>query len=223
MCGALKTSVEHVPPKGLFPKSKDLPQGVNLRKQLITVPACDAHNIEKTCDDEYLMYVLVLGIQNNATAQGQINTKIIRALEKNPSVAKLISQKQQSVYVEDTALGTVKNTQAFQIDSDRVNNAFDHIGRALYFHHLKFKWTESIQVIPLFLPALDGESLQELNKYLDLLRIYIEQIMANQPSHGENPEVFKYQILEMDQSSLVIMLLTFYEGSKVILHFKNHN
>ena len=56
MCSAPKTSVEHVPPKGLFPKSKDLPAGMNLRKQLITVPACDLHNTEKSHDDEYLMY-----------------------------------------------------------------------------------------------------------------------------------------------------------------------
>ena len=42
MCAAPKASVEHVPPKGLFPEIKDLPAGVNLRKELITVPALTA-------------------------------------------------------------------------------------------------------------------------------------------------------------------------------------
>jgi len=33
MCDAPETSVEHVPPRGLFPEQKDLPPGVDLRKQ----------------------------------------------------------------------------------------------------------------------------------------------------------------------------------------------
>ena len=41
MCEKESTSSEHVPPKCLFPEKKDLPDGVDLRKSLITVPSCD--------------------------------------------------------------------------------------------------------------------------------------------------------------------------------------
>ena len=56
MCTSAATSVEHVPPRCLFPEQKDLPIGVDLRKQLITVPSCDIHNSRKSKDDEYLFY-----------------------------------------------------------------------------------------------------------------------------------------------------------------------
>lgn len=47
MCDAEATTVEHVPPKCIFPESKDLSSTdklLDFRKQLITVPSCDDHN-----------------------------------------------------------------------------------------------------------------------------------------------------------------------------------
>ncbi len=44
----------------LFPKAKDLPEGVDLRKQLITVLAYIEHNTSKSKDDEYLFNLLVI-------------------------------------------------------------------------------------------------------------------------------------------------------------------
>ena len=105
MCNAARTSDEHVPPKGIFPKKRDLPPGVDLRKQLITVPSCDVHNSEKSLDDEYLMYALVFGIQNNSTASEQVKGKITRAMCANPGVARLIAQNQKPVRVEDMSTG----------------------------------------------------------------------------------------------------------------------
>ena len=43
ICEATATSVEHVPPRCLFSEQKDLPGGVDLRKQFITVPSCDPY------------------------------------------------------------------------------------------------------------------------------------------------------------------------------------
>lgn len=56
-CGWVATSSEHVPPKCLFPESKDV-KGIydrSFRNNLITVPSCDKHNMKKSHDDEYLM------------------------------------------------------------------------------------------------------------------------------------------------------------------------
>jgi hypothetical protein len=57
MCDSLATSSEHVPPKCFFPEKKDLPREVDLRKNLFKVPSCDAHNSQKSHDDEYFFYV----------------------------------------------------------------------------------------------------------------------------------------------------------------------
>ena len=63
MCEQANTTPEHVPPKCIFPEVKDL--GIDYRKSLITVPSCDAHNLRKSKDDEYLMFVLTCSITNN--------------------------------------------------------------------------------------------------------------------------------------------------------------
>lgn len=221
MCDRPKTSVEHVPPKGLFPKPGDLPGGKDLRRQLITVPACDLHNTAKSLDDEYLMYALVLGIQNNRTASGQFETKITRALKANPGVAKLITRHQQSVRIENTATGKAEDTLAFRIDTTRVHQALDHIGRALHFHHLGAKWAGEIQVIPLFLLALEGQAPQVFNARLESMGSAVEELLSAAPSHGSNPEVFTYKVVRPGPQIPVVMLLTFYEGSKVVLLFKS--
>lgn len=219
MCSAAKTSFEHVPPRGLFPKSKDLPPGVHLRKQLITVPSCDVHNTEKSSDDEYLMYVLLFGIQNNATASEQVKTKIMRALSDNPGVAKLMAQHQLPVRVEDMTTGRLKDTIALRIDSSRIHQAFDHIGRALHFHHFDAQWSGSIQVIPLFLLALESSQPEIFNANLESVGKAVEEWLSSEPEHGANPEVFTYKVLRPGPQIPVVMLLTFYGGSKVVLLF----
>lgn len=220
MCSSLKTSVEHVPPKGLFPKQSDLPHGVDLRKQLITVPSCNLHNSEKSKDDEYLMYALVFGIQNNQTAVTQVKTKISRALVKRVGIAKLIARHQKPVKVENTTTGILYETVALRIDMQKIDQGFDHIGRALHFHHYQSKWQGEIQSIPLFLLALNGESPQDHNSHLELLGRYVEELLANQPSYGENPEVFTYKTIKVELNLPLVMLLNFYEGSKVVLLFR---
>lgn len=54
MCDRLACSREHVPPRNLFPKEKDI-RRENYRKNLITVPSCELHNAAKSHDDEFLM------------------------------------------------------------------------------------------------------------------------------------------------------------------------
>lgn len=221
MCTELKTSVEHVPPRGLFPKAKDLPQDMNMRKQLITVPACDRHNSEKSTDDEYLMYVLLFGIQNNHIASLQVKTKITRALKENASVAKLIAQQHQSVVFEDVTTGEVGNTVALKIDTARFYSSLDHIGRAIHFHHYGTKWTGAIQVIPLFLLELGGKTPAVSNDRVCLMGEYVENLLLNEQSHGANPEVFAYKLMQLEDNLLrIVMQLTFYEGSRVVLLFK---
>lgn len=220
MCNSPKTSVEHVPPRALFPKPEDSP-GVDLRKQLITVPSCDIHNSAKSQDDEYLMYALAFGIQNNPTASTQIKTKIVRALARNTSVAKLMTRCHAPVQVEDITTGIREETIALKIDMSRIKQAFDHIGRALYLHHYKSKWMGSIQSIQLFMLDIGDESSQEYNASLVSLYNNMEKLLSNQPSCGENPEVFTYKTIEIKQDIVVAMLLSFYEGSKVVLLFRN--
>ena len=67
MCEAVATTDEHAPPRCLFPETKDLiDKSLDLRKELITVPACKEHNTAKSTDDEYLLNILSLNITSGS-------------------------------------------------------------------------------------------------------------------------------------------------------------
>ena len=127
ICSDPSTSVEHVPPRCLFPEKKDLPPVIDLRKQLITVPSCDEHNTAKSQDDEYLLYLLLLNIPNNETAENHFFTKILRAVKRNPALIQKFAEKQLPVVAEDTITGEMHQTVAVQIDEARLNNSLDHM------------------------------------------------------------------------------------------------
>lgn len=167
------------------------------------------------------MYVLAFGIQNNPTATTQVKTKIVRALTRNAGVSKLMTQHHIPVQVEDITTGIREETIALKIDLLRVTQAFDHIGRALYLHHYKSKWMGNIQSIQLFMLDIGDEASQEYNASLVSLYSDMEKLLSNEPSYGENPEVFYYKTIEIKQDIVVAMLLSFYEGSKVALLFRN--
>jgi len=105
MCDKVATGWEHVPPRCLFPEQKDLPEGVDLRKQLITVPACDEHNSAKSKDDEYLLNVLVINLPANEIAKNHFLTKIKRAVQRNPRLMNQIMQNRCPVVAVHKASG----------------------------------------------------------------------------------------------------------------------
>jgi hypothetical protein len=82
MCENPPTSREHVPPKCLFPESKDV-KGQNFRENLITVPSCDLHNSKKSKDDEFLMVSTAGIIGNNSIGYHHKLGKVDRAIRRS--------------------------------------------------------------------------------------------------------------------------------------------
>lgn len=220
MCSNIATSTEHVPPRCLFPEKKDLPAGMELRKQLITVPSCDSHNASKSHDDEYLLYVLLLNIPNNETAKNHFFTKVKRAIERNPSIIKKFSEKQIPVVAKDTVTGEIHQTIAVQVDESRLNNSLEHIGRALYFHEYGTQWNGKVSAFPHFLLNITQPNAAELNKPNEQMQKLVELTMQESPMKGENQEVFCYQITEVRRPISLIMYLRIYKGSQITLLFE---
>lgn len=83
-----------MPPKCLLPESKDFKDLIqkDFRKNLITVPSCDAHNLRKSNDDEYLMICLASRAGNNVEAYYHTYAKVRRARERNPSIIDVESE-----------------------------------------------------------------------------------------------------------------------------------
>ncbi len=104
-CDSPDTTLEHVPPACLFPESKDTQGGQNLRRNLITVPACVDHNLVKSCDDTYFLWVLSTNLSANSVARQQVATKLKRTNERRPALGKAILRATKDVTVIDSASG----------------------------------------------------------------------------------------------------------------------
>ena len=220
MCDKPETGVEHVPPRCLFPEQKDIPNGVDLRKQLITVPACDEHNTSKSQDDEYLLYLLVINLPANETAKNQFFTKIMRSIERNPSLIKRFMANPHPVIAVDKKTGQAHHTVAVNVDDARLDSALDHIARALYFHHFRAQWLGDVRTQPDFLLAsLDPDKGRERNKLGEHMVAAADHLFEGKEFYGANPEAFKYQVLDGNENTHKLMRLHFYNGCRVSVFF----
>jgi len=224
MCNEDATSVEHVPPRCLFPEKKDLPYGVDLRQHLITVPACNAYNTEKSKDDEYLLYSLVISIPTGEVGKDHFQSKILRAVKRNPSLIKLLMKNKQAVVVVDEKTRELQKTIALKIDSNRIDSALEHISRGIYFNHFKEKWLEEITTQAEFLlTSLDPLNGKELNEDASKLANATDVAFNGAKFHGKNKEVFKYQVIDGKDFAHKLMRFYFYEGCKVTSFFGVNN
>lgn len=204
-------SREHVPPKCLFPESKDV-GGLNLRKDLITVPSCAAHNSGKSSDDEFLMMSLAGIVGNNSIGYRHWTGKVDRALRRssyrvlNSSVLKpkrierLVTDGNQFL---DVIWGTP--------DFSRLYKCFEHVLRGLYFHDFGRRFEGEVRVMPGFVKHEPGHA-QTWQKLIEARYLYDADSM---PRSGSNPEVFYYQRFPADQFGLIAYRLSLYGGVDV--------
>lgn len=220
MCENEAPGSEHVPPRCLFPEQKDLPEGVDLRRQLITVPACDEHNTAKSKDDEYLLHVLAINLPANEVAKNQFLSKVLRSFQRNSRLLQHLMQNPKAVTAVDDETEEVNQTVAVTIDDVRLDSALDHIARALYYHHFGEKWTGSVRTQPDFLlVSLDPAEARELNEPGERMAAAADQFFDGIPFHGENPDVFKYQVIDGNERLKRLMRLHFYNGCRVTVFF----
>jgi hypothetical protein len=195
----------------LFPESKDV-GGLNLRKDLITVPSCAAHNSGKSSDDEFLMMSLAGIVGNNSIGYRHWTGKVDRALRRssyrvlNSSVLK---PKRIERLVTDGShfIDVIWGTPDFS----RLYKCFEHVLRGLYFHDFGRRFEGEVRVIPGFVKYEPGHA-QTLQKLIEARYLYEANSM---PRLGSNPEVFYYQRFPADQFGLIAYRLSLYGGVDV--------
>lgn len=210
MCARPATSMEHVPPKGLFPKTKDLPGG-SLRQGLITVPSCDLHNTSKSDDDEFLMVSLAGIIGNNSIGYAHKFGKVNRAIRRSSGrlLDKVFTKKK--VFSVDLSRNEFMEVIWGTPDVPRLARCFDGIVRGLHWHHFK--------------TMLEGETKTHLGylrpeeknatSFRDFIKHRAELELRGKPRFGNNPDVFFYQITDPDSFGLYLFHLCFYGGLSV--------
>ena len=213
-CGAPATSDEHAPPRALFPKLKDSPDGRNYRLNLQTVRSCDAHNTRKSKEDEYLLYVLVMSLPSNDIAKSQFLTTVKRAVEYRPKLLERMLIKYREVTYHDTENDTWHRSIAIQPDEARLTEMFTCIAKAMYVVEKQTFWPYNVSVMIEFMLALDDvpRNKSQAERSRD-----VEAFLNTAPHKGSNPEIFTYQFVEHDGHAL--MRLHFYGNTRVSVVF----
>lgn len=217
-CDAPKVSREHAPPKCLFPEQDDLPRGKDLRRNLIRVPSCDEHNLEKSTDDEFLMWVFSVQSLGNQYRQLSFHTKAIRAFRERPNslLALLENPKPVTLLAAD---GRLLRSASFEIDFLRFRRCMAQIAKALYFEETRRKWRSDCYVYSNLFQAMRGAGSQGLNESHHEAVSIAETAMAQLPCKGQNPEVFSYRF-SAHRADLMVLLMTFYEEIKVLVKYR---
>lgn len=176
--------------------------GLDLRRNLITVPSCDCHNSLKSKDDECLRTVILMTTGNNKVAQHQFFGKLLPAVARRPHVYK--------TFFSDKGTVAKGKDRALQIDRKRFNRCIDHLARAIFFDAYKDKWQLPIAIVsPNFFSGVSSDQMvphQPSSKAVETSRKYL----AGEPNKGENPEVFMYRIKHDAENEVYAFAAIFY-------------
>ncbi|MCH1643260.1 hypothetical protein MJ257_24515, partial [Paenibacillus timonensis] len=211
-CGTEATSMEHVPPKCLFPEEKDVKDVLNksYRNNLITVPSCNEHNMNKSNLDEYLMATLSGKVGNNFVAYVHTATKVSRSRMRNPKIIK----------VDKSAILKLKNKEFpvlwITVDTIKLRHSFEAITRALYFYENNEVFKGSCFVVSTLFDHEDDPKGTEFNKRSSAL-LESEQRHWKTELKGSNPDIFTYQFSEVDGFKCQTLSMNFYEGTRVFV------
>jgi hypothetical protein len=205
MCEKPPTSTEHIPPQCIFPEKKDLPVGVDFRKNLITVPSCDDHNISKSDNDEYLNLVIMSHFENNLHAQRQFSKKQMRAFTKRSSKFSMFKGMFPAKVFGLPSMG-------FKADRERLDKSLDWIARGLYYHQFADVWNEKIKVVIPSLFAVGSNDSKDINLREAHVAAITSRYLKDEPMNGENPEIFHYQLRREINPLGLMVRMVFYEG-----------
>ena len=211
-CEKPATTREHVPPACLFPEQKDMMGNKDLRRNLITVPACTDHNLVKSGDDEYFLWVLSTNLPANSVAREQASTKLARAYQRRPALGQSMLRSGEDVDVMDSHTGGRYEAVQVPLDGPRFQKMLDLIALGLYRHHFGEQWKGRLRVHPDFVAFADAPDTAEVEASRAVAFDCAQKLFVRQPKYGDNPTVFWYQVHEPTELSRCLIRLSFYEG-----------
>jgi hypothetical protein len=214
-CDQTATTAEHVPPQCLFPQNKDLKAGLDLRRNLITVPSCEEHNLGKAGDDEYLMYVLSMNLPAGIAGVHQFSTKVTRAIQRRPALARSVLSQSTPVILHNPASSEPYETLAVKVD-ERLERTLEKVALGLHRHHFGASWPGLLRVIPEFIRFTEGEQAPGWNQALKEVCGYADRLFVNVPFCGDNPSIFQYQAVSATPDGPAALRMHFYGGCRVL-------
>jgi hypothetical protein len=116
-CGAPKVTDDHVPPKSLFTAD---------RTNLITVPACDAHNAKRSILDEEFRNYVSMRIGTPTPTTQALWAKMVRGMRQN--------RRMRDEFVRNSVWSPELQAFEVKIETDAFKPMIEWITRGLYWH-----------------------------------------------------------------------------------------
>jgi len=216
-CDNKATGREHVPPLCIFPEKKDI--GEDYRKNLITVPSCDDHNLKKTKDDEFLMTLITGHVKNNFVAYKQTKSKLKRALDrKYDGFINSLLKDSKELNIK-TSNETVFPVITGVLDLDRVKKCIEQIAVGLYFHEFGKQFKGDFKVVYDFVKYEDENTNKLIPYFHDIYKKSVDKF----PFKGDNPKIFYYQMIPPNEFGIIGLKLSFFEGTHFFTSLKLEN
>ena len=194
MCNNESTSVDHAPPKGFFP--------IDMRNNLITVPACQLHNEDMSKDDEYARNIITMSIENNQTAIDLFFDKVYRSYQRHPGLVNPIKESLKDVSFYRT------NAKSFVINRPRFDRVIRKIAYGLFYHEFKHTWDRLLAVTTNQIKMADMNN-DHLGEIFDSLTDDLNELVLK----GNNPLVFQYAFIDSGPGLFEKgLFLVFFEG-----------
>lgn len=123
-CGQAAQTRDHVPPKSIFPKS--------LRKNLITVPACETCNNSSKLDDEYFRAVVTMASEDPNAVSVWKQGVFKRA---SPAFRSRLLNSLRPAELRSPAGLHLRYGHSLKLENTRIKGVVIRIVRGLLWHH----------------------------------------------------------------------------------------
>ena len=162
------------------------------------------------------MYVLAMNLPSGVAGQNHFSTKIVRAIQRRPSLANRVLSRATPVTLHDPRTGETYETLAIQAEGERLERVLEKVALGLYRYHFGQAWRGALKVIPEFLRFTQEERAAEWNQAMLESCDYANALFAQLPYFGDNPSIFQYQVVSATSESPTAIRMHFYGESRVL-------
>ncbi|MCD6049829.1 MAG: hypothetical protein K0Q55_1232, partial [Verrucomicrobia bacterium] len=176
-CGGPSSSKEHVPPRGLFPPGK--------RNDLITVPACDAHNKDTSkLDEKFRFYFQACA--DSPVAMKDFEERTIKGLRRKESQGFAKGLAKDSFHI---TLPNGEKTIVLKVSPAEQDAFFEKLVKGIYYSLFRKPLTGKVGTFStIFInPGFEYEPL------VRILRPHISNPDTMTVFPCKNPEVFQFK------------------------------
>lgn len=213
-CKQSKVSVDHVPPKCLFPKGYR-------NNNLATVPSCQQHNEAQSINDQVLLYVFsILPFQKNEPYK-IISSQILNrhSIHYDRKLNTIVNMIEEFTPIVAHDVDSNRYYQTAKINLSKVQKNIDHalkkIAYGIYYLTYQKSLTASEEDLFAHIDISIKHSIEEKNS-IDNLYARTQKIFEHFeiPFSGNEPKVFKYRALHIPEQNFLGFEFLFYEVIK---------